>query len=859
MKSIRRYIFVKDSFLKLLFFSNVMLICLFLINDFSYAENNYPINSNEKDDNKTEISEENIEIDTIEDTYYLDDINVVETVGAGADSGITEINRDIIRSIPSGNQGITDILKVAPGVQFDEQYRGAGSAGEVKPAEISISGGNVYDNLFLIDGMSNSSLLDPGGSGNTNHYNDVKGDPQKFFISQWLIEDITLLDSDVTANYDGFQGGVVDVRVRKPSKTLKGNFSYRGTNNYLTKYFVSLFEKEELQHYGSQKNQLMFEKHFVSASIDIPITDKGGLLVSFNRNWSTIPLRSFKEWENQERHTESYYAKGIWNINSYSYLELSSSYSPNYGKYYLSDVLDSEYKVFGGGAFGNINYVNEISGHKYTAHLDINYSENSKLANNEYKPWLITDSKRWGEISAKPGEKNPRSIEGGYGSISKYEYGLKASFDHNVKPIEAGGTHKISYGAVYNLSVGRYFRGYDAYRYDKPEKFENECLQDFSACVSNEQYFKERYVTPASDETVYINNFGLYLEEDYQIERFNFRVGLRGSYDDYLNNFNLSPRARLKIDLFNNKKTLLTAGYGRYYAASMLTYKLREARSPSYYEERSEVNKLLTPWSRSNRNVLTEYKFSDLKTPYNDEYTVSLNQDVLGSFINLKYLYRDGRDGIASQRDFDEANNKIHYSFNNNGKSRYQSVQLKWQKSWKNHTIMANFTFSDSYTSNNSYDESLSAEEMEDFVYYNGKPTKKYELPKGNYARPIIVNATYVGNFFKHLKVSLTLNYKSPYKALMEMEEKRIIRDEETNESKSVSVYEDVTYENSITLDLGLYWEQQIWKTHKLTLFCEVYNLFNTQNEMGKRVVTQYSASDYELGTQIWFGVNYEF
>ena len=190
------------------------------------------------------LADENMEHDNIdnetyiEDTFIMEDMDVIETIGEGADSGITEIPRDMIELIPSGNQGVTDILKIAPGVQFSEDYRGASSAGEISPGQVSISGAAPYDNLFLLDGMSNSSLLDPA-SNNPNLASDVAGDPQKFFISQWLIDDVTLYDSDISAKYDGFQGGVVDVKTRKPGTKLGGNISYRGTNNYLTNFFLN--------------------------------------------------------------------------------------------------------------------------------------------------------------------------------------------------------------------------------------------------------------------------------------------------------------------------------------------------------------------------------------------------------------------------------------------------------------------------------------------------------------------------------------------------------------------------------------------------------------------------------------------
>ena len=839
--------------------------------------------------NNTEYSEEYIDdefndysygVDFIsdEDVYVLENISVVEFIGEGEDSGVTEIPREVIKTIPSGNQGVTDLLKVAPGVQFSEDYKGAANAGEVKPAKVSISGANYYENLFLIDGMNNSSMLDPGSDATTP--DDVEGDPQKFFISKWLIEDLTLYDSDVSAEYDGFMGGVVDVKLRKPSQKFSGNFDYRGTNSYLAKFFISDEIKEGFDK-SSQSNQLYYEKHFLSMALNIPITKHGGILLSFNRNWSDIPLKNFQKWQSQTRHIESYFLKGLWHINSYSYLDVSASYSPNYGKYFLSDVKDSEYIEEGGGYFVSANYVNEYDGHKMTLHADGSYSTNNKYAPNIYKAWLASNRRPWGyDVIRNNGEEDdPLSIEGGYGSIKKTEIYFKTSFDHKIKPIKAGGIHNISYGINYQFSRGRYLRDKNAYLYQSAQKNSAvvctyKSLID-NTCIDGEQYFAERYVTPASDTLADIHSFGMYIEEDYKIERVSIRVGLRASWDDYMNNLNFAPRVRLAVDLFNNKQTTISSGYGRYYAANIMTYKLREGRKEKYLEGRILSNSLppelqeeggnLSIWTPSNNTYKKSYNFRDLKTPFTDEYTVSLNQKILGSFVNLKYLYREGKDLIGQSRSvFDSSKDIAYYSYNNNGYNSYSSIQLKWQKSWKNHNIMANLTWSKSHTSNDTYDVSMDAEDLEEEVFYNGEKINAFDLPKGNYARPVVFNATYTGRFFEHLKLSVTLNYKSPYKALELVGTKDLgytEYDPETGEAiqKTASSYEDIEYGHNFTVDLAIYWEQQLWKNHKLTIFAEVYNLFNSQNVIGKKVYSKNDYQNYELGTQLWFGVTYDF
>ena len=76
---------------------------------------------------------------------------------------------------------------------------------------------------------------------------------------------------------------------------------------------------------------------------------------------------------------------------------------------------------------------------------------------------------------------------------------------------------------------------------------------------------------------------------------------------------------------------------------------------------------------------------------------------------------------------------------------------------------------------------------------------------------------------------------------------------------ESVSAYEDVRYDHNVTVDLAVYWEQTLWADTKLTLYAEVYNLFNTQNKIGYSNQSSSMVDDYELGTQLWIGASYEF
>lgn len=71
------------------------------------------------------------------------------------------IDRKIIDSFPSGNNSINEILSFLPDIQFSETSNLSTQGGEILPAAVSIAGGKGFENNFIIDGLSNNSILDP--------------------------------------------------------------------------------------------------------------------------------------------------------------------------------------------------------------------------------------------------------------------------------------------------------------------------------------------------------------------------------------------------------------------------------------------------------------------------------------------------------------------------------------------------------------------------------------------------------------------------------------------------------------------------------------------------------------------------
>jgi hypothetical protein len=107
----------------------------------------------------------------------------------------TNFTGEAMELLPTG-RGITDAVMLAPGVLVDS----SGFA--------SISGAEVFDNLYLVNGVS-------VGSRRTNQ-------PLNLFIED-AIQETTILSSGISAEHGRFSGGVVNVLTKSGGNELSGS------------------------------------------------------------------------------------------------------------------------------------------------------------------------------------------------------------------------------------------------------------------------------------------------------------------------------------------------------------------------------------------------------------------------------------------------------------------------------------------------------------------------------------------------------------------------------------------------------------------------------------------------------------
>lgn len=419
--------------------------------------------------------------------------------------------------------------------------------------------------------------------------------------------------------------------------------------------------------------------------------------------------------------------------------------------------------------------------------------------------------------------------EGFLGDIEKTQQSVQVKADLAFAPFTSGPTkHRLNAGFDIQHIEGT------------TERQETSYLYTYLLTAA-----PRRTVYEKANVTAILRQYGAYLEDIGTWGRFEVRPGLRLDYDDFMHNLNLAPRLAAAFDVFGNRQTVMIGGINRYYAGTLLTYQLREGLKPTYQERWSEADGWYFYSSSS-----TNSRYSKLKTPYADEYVLGLEQQFLGGKGILKYIRREGQDEFAKTFGDKEDDGYRYYSLNNNGRSQYESYSISWERHWRNHYLSINGTYQKTDSSNESYDDLLDQEDLVEQVWYNGHLLNKGDLPRKDFNRPWVINLTYVGNLPHGFALSGTAKYRSGYKALLNTYKRNsdVVLPDGTNPY----IYDSFKKGGSVILSCRVAWEKRLFLEHSMIISLEINNLLNKKASVG-------DTDDYEIGRQVWAGLEYHF
>lgn len=798
----------------------------------------------------------------------------------------TAINKTKIQNSVVGNGFISSLLDTNAEIDVVDISKNSQTAGEITPGKISINKAPFYQNNFLIDGISNNSLLDPILT-NVNDPYDVPGNEDELFLDLDLVDNIKVYTTNISAEYGNFTGGVIDAKTIRAKSKPSFKLSWDHTSNKFLKIHVN--DKKKFNQ-ASNNNQPKFKKNFYNMYFSIPINDSNGIVFSYSNKKSIIPGAYLGGFRNQIRKNTSYFIKGSHYFEDDSILDIIGTYSPYESIHFREYVKDSDTKIKGGGYSLKANYEKDFKNWSLNTNFSIKGSENTKESLNYNKQWIKTKNKPWGPMNEQGGTEY--STEGGSGNIQKNQLGLSYALKAQSSTMKTGDfTHDLKLGFSLDFNKAIYDRKENTYYYIEPTKWTPtslgkgygvNCMGDTDGCEEAEQYFSERRVYRKEKANASVVASGIYLENQIKYNAFEFTPGVRLDYNDYLKNFDAAYRLNASIKLFKNNKTTIYGGLNRYYGKSFLGYKLREARLPHYDEYRSTFKDNLKPWGTSGDKDTNKYIFSDLKTPYSDEQSIGIMQDIdlLKMRVNLKYTNREGKNMFSRHygdyKVFTMPNKKDkgYYRptyFGNAGYSKSEIVSLNIAPTKPINLGIADLGYSFSTSWSNSSSNISNYESLVDdynkktnMVFYDNKFYDINELPRQTNPKNYNLHLNFAFKPFKifgkqtNVAINNIIRFNSSYNDIVAMDDSETKTYKETlpdgrQKEYEVLVYEKINFKKNVTVDLRANFDFKIYGKNTLSISTEVTNLFDKIQNIGT------SRTNYKTGRQIWLRMAYKY
>ncbi|WP_174868660.1 TonB-dependent receptor plug domain-containing protein [Pectobacterium polaris] len=841
-------------------------------NDTSADENQQKNKAETEEEQQGDSSSENSE-DTI----------LVRSTPTSQSMGTQILNAEQIKKMPTGNGSVTELLKNNPAVQFSNTANSSNTPGELAPENVSFHGEKFYNNNFMIDGLSNNSNINPGANkgmldGDPDGYNPTDlpaGGTQSFWINSELIESLEVFDSNVSAKYGDFTGGVVDAKLMDPKlDKASGKISYRTSRDSWTSYHVDSSISEEFYSGTNLYYQPKFKKNFYSASFNQPLSDKAGFIFAYNRQQSDIPYyqQYLQTWKDQERISETYLLKGTYLTDNGDIVRMTGMYSPHESKYYKKNIKNGAFTNTGGGYRFNMEWDHNATWGKVTS-LAGYQSEQNKIEHesNEFITW-INNAPSLGFVSPSlDWQSSIRNSQiGGYGRFATEKNTTTFKQDYELNPkFLLGMTHQVDFGWQADFSNAQYRRFQDAYTSNVTARATHinpsvVCLPGDSMCIPGEQFAGTRTLFPARSVQTSYSSYAAYLQDSMSYGRLEVTPGVRVSYDDFLENLNFAPRFAASYDVFGDRSTRLFGGANRYYAANILSYKLRQGIGSSVQQSRTSST---APWTSSPARIMgNNYDVSDLKTPYSDEVTLGLSQRVMNTVWTAKWVNRQSKDQfgaesvtVAGQR---------YRVMNNDGRTEGDTFSLEVQPISPHRFSFAevNWTLGAGIAKNKAnsifYYDDLNNDEQR--VIVDGKLMYRGEMDAMDFNTPWTAFLN-VDTYFPAIRVNWgqRVGYTSGYKGYLTASAQTVCPggslacDADPSFSGSVAEHVSTQYSDFISYDWRLSYSQPVYKNQTLDITLDVLNVLDNVVETSQKSSFNTAIVTYKPGRQFWLGVAY--
>lgn len=681
--------------------------------------------------------------------------------------GKTLYTKEDIERVPNSSKNITNFLKVNPNVQFSNNFRSGLQQGELNPAEISINGGLPYDNKFLINGMSINNNINPVGATISNSTDKLMGTSQTVSVNTDLLCNITVLDSNVSAEYGEFTGGVVSAETCAPKTKVgevHGSINYDYTSNSWSK--INFPDQKSLDEYENSKKvdqQPYFTKQGVSATLYGNLTDQLGFNAFGSFRHSLIPLKtnfSSPQQIDQKRMSSNYGLELFYTPSDTTTLKVGTQLFENTGEYFEPLFLNSDSTHKSDSQSFYINLKNKLSFAQVEQQLNYQTQTSSRDAEQDlYSGWVRSSTINWNLSSSAQNKGNFGSIEQ---QEKKLEYSIKAAFD----PIQFA-------NVSHQLKVGTGYGQYDVY-WERPETANtyftsskhvpNLSCYDlngnrYDACDEGNgndgQFAKSLTRYHAGKINIKQDRWHAYIEDLININPYiQTTLGLRADYDSLTKNYNIAPRSSLVLKPFGDNQLSITAGWNRYYGLNSFANELQDQKG-ILQTKLTRVN-VEDDWGNPS-STLGKNLRSELNTPYSDESVFAINGNLWNINAGIKFVHRENKDQLRKQKNSE---------YDNSGTSESDILTLSLRNStpvaFKNssHYLSLNADITKTKRNFDTYDTSFYSGTPQ--IYYDGKLIDAEDKPADNYNTPWTVRLDWNIGF---TNIPLNINNYFSYRA----------------------------------------------------------------------------------------------
>lgn len=774
----------------------------------------------------------------------------------------------------TGDGNITDLMKTNPAVQFANNDSNSMNQGEIKPSRISIHGSSSYQNAYRLDGVSFNNDFDPADSGLGETSTRLSSGDQGIYIDSRLIDSMAVYDNNIPVEFGGFTGGTVEVNSRRWQGENSAHAYYRLTRsswNHLYHDSTQGIDTTKNDTANPARFQNRYDKDDFGGWFELGVSENSGIVFSASRRSSTIPMTvtggeafvlenntiepifSDSGKKNQRRTSDNYFLKYSVDLSEKSSLDLSANYASYDSRLFSSSVSNSGYDSTHDGLGFTAVFKHQLELGQLEVTANTQDLKDDRQNDQKYSLTVRATDENW-----QTTERN----SGGLGDLESKQknHGLKTVMRFNTQEDGLGLTHTPTLGAEVNYTKGTYVRDNDYFRYTYSGDIdENEI---YTGHLSNITRFQKG--SYSADYT----NYALFLDDSIQYGKLILRPGVRLDRDDFVNRTNIAPRLSGTYDVFGDSKTQIIAGANRYYGRSMLTYALYGAQNDGMQNclgyDPSEACSLIP--DNNNWDNQKDYEGIDsLKTPYNDELTLALQQEIMSTTWRLQYVHREGYDEVRTRTKYDtrDANKRSIRMYDNGGRSSHDTVTLSvnnsqpWEWADASHVMNASFTWQQSESNTpkdagyNSFDPANKVNLNK--VWYDGKVIDASKLPSTSFNSPIKLNLELTSVWDEY---DLTLYNRLQWWGSRNQAvryDNSYYSDPEVGQLRK---YTKQKFASKYTWDTRLGWKPDF--TYGFGFSVEVNNVLNNKNIADRFMFDDRVLKSYDPGRQFWLQVNYD-